>query len=90
MVASTAARSKKLSTSHLNNNTPIYLHNSQFSMNPSDNVTYFIGNYTYCNKIEDTNYSFNMYHQNIQGQKGKINEFHALITLGNAPPDMSI
>jgi hypothetical protein len=44
-------------------------------MNPSDNVTSFMGNRTYCNKNDDSNYSFNIYHQNIQGLKGKINEF---------------
>jgi hypothetical protein len=86
MVASNAARPKKLSTTHLNNNTPNYLCNSQFSVKSSDNVTSFMVSHTYCNKSDDSNHTFNIYHQNIQGLKGKINAF--LLSLFSEVPHL--
>jgi hypothetical protein len=74
MVASNASRSKKISTTHLNNNTPNYFVNSQFLMHSNYNVISSMVNHTYCNKNDDNNYSLIIYHQNIQGLKGKTNE----------------
>jgi hypothetical protein len=51
------------------------LANSQLSMKASDNVISSKINHTYCNKNDDNNYPFIIYHQNIQGLKGKTNEF---------------
>jgi len=39
IVPSNVSKSKELSTTHLNNNTPNYLASSQFLMNSNDNVT---------------------------------------------------
>jgi len=74
MVASDAWKSKELSTTHLNNNTPNYLVSFQILMNSNDNVTSSMVNHTYCNKNDDDNHPFTIYHQNIQGLKGKTNK----------------
>jgi len=74
MIASNASRSKKISTTHLSNNTPNYLVSSKFLMNSKDDVISSLVNHTYCNKNDDNNHLFIIYHQNIQGLKGKTNK----------------
>jgi len=74
MIASNASRSKKISTTHLSNNAPNYLVSSKFLMNSKDDVISSLVNHTYCNKNDDNNHSFIIYHQNIQGLKGKTNK----------------
>ena len=50
-------------------------------MNSKDDVISSMVNHTYCNKNDDNNYSFIIYHQNIQGLKGKTNELMLLLFL---------
>ena len=49
--------------------------NSQCRINLNDKVISSSVRHTYSNKNDDKNYSLSIYHQNIHGLKGKINEF---------------
>ena len=43
-------------------------------------------NHAYCNKNDDNNYPFTIYHQNIQGLKGKTNKL--MVSLVSEMPHM--
>ena len=51
------------------------LSNKQIVTKPDDRLKSSKKNHTYCSKNDDTNYPFIIYHQNIQGLNGKVNEF---------------
>jgi hypothetical protein len=74
--------SQKYPTSNqLGKNTSNQVYKSQLLANLNDNVMYSMHSSQVSNKNDDINNLFKIYHQNVRGIKGKINELmHPLLT----------
>jgi hypothetical protein len=75
---------KNLTSNQLNNNTSNQVYKSHLLTNPNTNEIFSMHRNQVCNKNDDINNLFKIYHQNIRGIKGKINEL-LLLVLTEAP-----